>query len=142
LPFAWVNLRHGVFRNESVFETNTAAAGSFTIEMGILSRLTGDSAFEHYARASLRALWALRTPLGLFGTALDMSQGHWLDSHGGIGASGDSFYEYLLKAHILFGAGQHPFTSCGQSWWLAAWHICISMQKDSGQHYDQGELPG
>ena len=28
--------------NESVFETNTAAVGSFTIEMGLLSRLTGE----------------------------------------------------------------------------------------------------
>ena len=37
-----MNLRHGIFANESVFETNTAAAGSFTVEMGILSRLTGE----------------------------------------------------------------------------------------------------
>ena len=47
----------------------------------------------------------MRTPLGLFGTALDMSTGDWLDPHGGIGASADSLYEYLLKAHILFGEG-------------------------------------
>ena len=47
----------------------------------------------------------MRTPLGLFGTALDMRQGVWLDNNGGIGASADSFYEYLLKAYILFGGG-------------------------------------
>ena len=41
LPYAWVNLRHGVFRNETEVETNTAACGSFTIEMGVLSRLAG-----------------------------------------------------------------------------------------------------
>lgn len=41
LPYAWVNLRHGVFSNETEVETNTAACGSFTIEMGVLSRLTG-----------------------------------------------------------------------------------------------------
>lgn len=41
LPYAWVNLRHGVFQNETEVETNTAACGSFTIEMGVLSRLTG-----------------------------------------------------------------------------------------------------
>lgn len=41
LPFPWVNLRHGVPANETVFETNTAAVGSFSIEMGVLSRLTG-----------------------------------------------------------------------------------------------------
>jgi hypothetical protein len=36
-----VNLKHGVFKNETEFETNTAACGSFIIEMGVLSRLTG-----------------------------------------------------------------------------------------------------
>ena len=153
LPFPWVNLRHGVHANETVFETNTAAVGSFSIEMGVLSRLTGmtpqpssmcmihepfldpkhaqpvsnplvypvprisdglgitercvpagQPIFERCARQALRALWRMRTPLGLFGTSLDMMQGMWLDNNGGIGASADSFYEYLLKAHILFGA--------------------------------------
>ncbi len=37
------------------------------------------------------------------GTSLDMTYGVWLDNNGGIGASADSFYEYLLKAYILFG---------------------------------------
>ena len=41
MPYPWVNLRHGVHANETVFETNTAAVGSFSIEMGLLSRLTG-----------------------------------------------------------------------------------------------------
>lgn len=59
--------------------------------------------FELAARASLRRLWSMRTPLGLFGTALDMRRAAWLDHNGGIGASADSFYEYLIKAYILFG---------------------------------------
>ena len=41
MPYPWVNLRHGMHANETVFETNTAAVGSFSIEMGLLSRLTG-----------------------------------------------------------------------------------------------------
>jgi hypothetical protein len=64
----------------------------------------GKPIFERCARQALRALWRMRTPLGLFGTSLDMMQGIWLDNNGGIGASADSFYEYLLKAYILFGA--------------------------------------
>ena len=64
----------------------------------------GQPIFERCARQALRALWRMRTPLGLFGTSLDMMQGIWLDNNGGIGASADSFYEYLLKAYILFGA--------------------------------------
>ena len=53
MPFPWVNLRHGVLANESVFETNTAAVGSFTIEMGLLSRLTGKA---------LKIMYLLWTP--------------------------------------------------------------------------------
>lgn len=42
IPYAWVNLRHGVGAEElTVQETNTAAVGSFTLEFGLLSRLTG-----------------------------------------------------------------------------------------------------
>ena len=64
----------------------------------------GRPEFESCAKIALRTLWGMRTPLGLFGTALDMRQSIWLDNNGGIGASADSFYEYLLKAYILFGS--------------------------------------
>ncbi len=63
--------------------------------------------FEYHAKRSLQVLWSMRTPLGLFGTALDMQRAVWLDPNGGIGASADSFYEYLLKAYILFGEASH-----------------------------------
>jgi mannosidase alpha-like ER degradation enhancer 1 len=45
IPFAWVNLRHGVRAGETA-ETNTAACGSLVLELGQLSRLTGDTRFE------------------------------------------------------------------------------------------------
>ena len=42
IPYAWVNLRHGMGDAElAVQETNTAAVGSYTLELGVLSRLTG-----------------------------------------------------------------------------------------------------
>ena len=63
----------------------------------------GQPEYEHAARRSLYRLWSMRTPLGLFGTSLDMTTASWLGSQGGIGASVDSFYEYLLKAYVLFG---------------------------------------
>ena len=44
MPYAWVNLRHGIGAEElAIMETNTAAVGSLTLEMGLLSRLTGMS---------------------------------------------------------------------------------------------------
>ena len=71
--------------------------------VGVGRMHAGIPQFEFYAKRSLRVLWSMRTPLGLFGTALDMNKAVWLDNNGGIGASADSFYEYLLKAYILFG---------------------------------------
>ena len=45
IPYAWVNLRHGMGPEElAIQETNTAAVGSLTLEMGLLSRLTGTKA--------------------------------------------------------------------------------------------------
>ena len=65
--------------------------------------VSGQPDYELAARRSLHRLWSMRTPLGLFGTSLDMTTATWLDNNGGIGASADSFYEYLLKAYVLFG---------------------------------------
>lgn len=45
----------------------------------------------------------MRSPLDLIGTSIDMTQGVWNNRMGGTGAGIDSFYEYLLKAYILFG---------------------------------------
>lgn len=47
LPYAWVNLRHGVgVEEQRIEETNAAAVGSFTIELGLLSRLTGNQCWH------------------------------------------------------------------------------------------------
>lgn len=59
--------------------------------------------FEDAAVRALERLWAMRSPLGLLGSSLDMAQATWKDASGGIGASSDSFFEYLLKAYVLLG---------------------------------------
>ena len=68
----------------------------------------GNPVFEDAAVRALERLWAMRSPLNLLGSSLDMVQGQWKDASGGIGASSDSFYEYLLKAYILFGEDPFP----------------------------------
>ena len=80
----------------------------FTALLGMCA--PGQPEYEHAARRSLYRLWSMRTPLGLFGTSLDMTTASWLSSQGGIGASADSFYEYLLKAYVLF--GRRFLTAC------------------------------
>ncbi|XP_051136813.1 alpha-mannosidase I MNS5 isoform X2 [Andrographis paniculata] len=102
LPYAWINLKYGVMENETT-ETSTSGCGSLILEMGALSRLTGDPRFEFAALRALRKLWSMRSSLNLLGTILDVETGEWIEYSSGIGAGVDSFYEYVLKAHLLFG---------------------------------------
>ncbi|KNZ61589.1 hypothetical protein VP01_1381g3 [Puccinia sorghi] len=71
IPYARVNLRHGVVSGEGT-ETCTAGAGSLLLEFATLSRLLGDPMYEE-----------------------------WSYGVSSIGAGIDSFYEYILKSHIL-----------------------------------------
>ncbi|KAL4283087.1 hypothetical protein GQ457_16G024100 [Hibiscus cannabinus] len=102
LPYAWINLKYGVIENETT-ETSTSGCGSLILEMGALSRLTGDPRYESAALRALRKLWSMRSSLNLLGTTLDVTTGEWIEYSSGIGAGVDSFYEYLCKAYILFG---------------------------------------
>ncbi|WOL06539.1 alpha-mannosidase I MNS5 isoform X4 [Canna indica] len=105
LPYAWINLKYGVMENETT-ETSTSGCGSLILEMGALSRLSGDPRFEAAALRALRKLWSMRSPLNLLGTNLDVVTGEWIEYSSGIGAGVDSFYEYLLKAYVLFGSDE------------------------------------
>lgn len=60
--------------------------GSLILEMGALSRLTGDPRFETAALHALRKLWSMRSSLNLLGTALDVETGEWIEYSSGIGA--------------------------------------------------------
>ncbi|XP_027331674.1 alpha-mannosidase I MNS5 [Abrus precatorius] len=102
LPYAWINLKYGVMENETT-ETSTSGCGSLILEMGALSKMTGDPIYESVALRALRKLWSMHSSLKLFGTTLDVATGQWIEYSSGIGAGVDSFYEYLLKAYILFG---------------------------------------
>ncbi|XP_040377359.1 alpha-mannosidase I MNS5 isoform X1 [Oryza brachyantha] len=106
LPYAWINLKYGVMENETT-ETSTSGCGSLILEMGALSRLTGDSRYEAAALRALRKLWNMRSSLNLVGTTLDVLTGKWIEYSSGIGAGVDSFYEYLIKAYFLFGSEEY-----------------------------------
>eukprot|EP00271_Cylindrocystis_brebissonii_P003779 TRINITY_DN15030_c0_g1_i1.p1 TRINITY_DN15030_c0_g1~~TRINITY_DN15030_c0_g1_i1.p1 ORF type:complete len:590 (-),score=76.24 TRINITY_DN15030_c0_g1_i1:830-2599(-) len=106
IPYAWVNLKHGVREGETG-ESSTAGCGSLILEFGMLSRLTGNPIFEDAALLALRKLWSMRSPLNLVGTTLDVRSGQWLQHSSGIGAGVDSFYEYLAKAHFIFGGDEY-----------------------------------
>ncbi|KAL6548347.1 Alpha-mannosidase I mns4 [Orobanche gracilis] len=113
IPFGSVNLMHGVDENESKAKplsiTSTAGGGTLTLEFGVLSRLTNDPIFEQVTKNAVLGLWARRSGINLVGAHIDVFSGEWTQKDAGIGTSIDSFYEYLLKAYILFGDEEYLF---------------------------------
>ncbi|CAM9607791.1 unnamed protein product, partial [Laminaria digitata] len=83
-------------------DTCSAAAGTFLVEFGALSRLTGDPSFEAAARRAVAALWERRSPLSLIGGGISGTTGRWKSTSASVGAGTDSFYEYLQKSATLF----------------------------------------
>lgn len=63
----------------------------------------GNPVYETAAVKAVSRLWSMRSPLNLVASSLNMHAGYWNDRVGGTGAGADSFYEYLLKAYVLFG---------------------------------------
>ncbi|CAN1156914.1 Alpha-mannosidase I MNS4 [Linum perenne] len=108
IPFGSVNLLHGVDEHESKI-TSTAGGGTLTLEFGVLSQLTDDPIFEQVTKNSVRGLWARRSRLNLVGAHINIFTGEWTQKDAGIGTSIDSFYEYLLKAYLLFGDEEYLF---------------------------------
>ncbi|EMC99768.1 glycoside hydrolase family 47 protein [Baudoinia panamericana UAMH 10762] len=142
LPYPRVNLRHGIpfYRDaeegvcrldgtssnpRDITETCSAGAGSLVLEFSTLSRLTGDTRFEHLAKTAFWAVWNRRSAVGLIGGGIDAESGQWtMPPLAGIGAGIDSFFEYALKSSILLSG--LPFDTNntalhGPSSFLQAW---------------------
>ncbi|KAH8300608.1 hypothetical protein KR044_011992, partial [Drosophila immigrans] len=100
MPYGTVNLRYGVPNGETSV-TCTAGVGTFLIEFGTLSRLTGNSIYEEVALQAIYALWERRSSIGLFGNHIDVQSGRWTALDSGIGAGVDSLFEYLVKGAML-----------------------------------------
>ncbi|XP_076471092.1 ER degradation-enhancing alpha-mannosidase-like protein 2 [Babylonia areolata] len=101
MPYGTVNLRYGVPKGETTV-TCTAGVGTFIVEFGALSRLTGDPVFEKVAMRAIRALWKHRSAIGLLGNHVDVATGKWTALDSGIGGGVDSYFEYLVKGSFMF----------------------------------------
>jgi ER degradation enhancer, mannosidase alpha-like 2 len=101
MPYGTVNLKYGVPEGETPI-TCTAGIGTFIVEFGALSRLTGDPIFEEVAMNALHSLFNHRSSkTGLFGNHIDVQSGIWTAQDAGIGAGVDSYFEYLVKGSIM-----------------------------------------
>jgi mannosidase alpha-like ER degradation enhancer 2 len=99
MPYRFVNLRTGATRDP---ENNPAEIGTLILELGTLSRLTGDSRYYDAAKRGHLAVFERHSEIGLPGTVIDVTSGEWLNRESHISGRIDSYYEYMLKAAILF----------------------------------------
>ena len=101
IPYGTVNLIGGIPKDETTV-ASLAGGGTLSLEMELLGRLTGNKEYGRAAKLAARALWMRRSPRGLFGKHICTHRGEWHETLSGIGSNSDSFYEYLIKHHILF----------------------------------------
>jgi len=99
MPYVYVNLKTGAVRGEL---TNPAEVGTLLIELGTLSKLTGKSIYYERAKRAVVELYNRRSPIGLVGSTINVKTGQWTDPVSHISGGIDSYYEYLLKAWLLF----------------------------------------
>jgi Glycosyl hydrolase family 47 len=99
MPYVFVNLKTGAVRGEI---SNPAEIGTLLLEFGTLSKLTGKPIYYDKAKRALVELYNRRSPIGLVGSAINVETGAWTDRSSHISGGIDSYYEYLLKASLLF----------------------------------------
>ena len=100
IPYRFVNLKTGKVRGEI---SNPAETGTLLIEFGTLSKLTRNPIFYDKAKRALVETYNRRSAIGLVGTRINVETGKWTNTGSHISAEIDSYYEYLLKAWLLFG---------------------------------------
>lgn len=99
VPYYWVNLKTGAVKGEKV---NVAEAGTYLLEMGILSHFSKNPVYYQKAKRSTQAIFDRRSPLDLIGQDINVETGEWLNTSSHICAGIDSYYEYLYKGWVLF----------------------------------------
>jgi len=132
IPYGTVNMRNGVQKDETSI-SSAACAGTLLLEFGTLSRLSGQPVYERVAKRSLLALWARRSEMGLVGGHIDIKTGEWTHKDSGVGTSVDSYFEYLIKGHLM--TGEYEYLIMFQQAYGAAkaylsrhpWYVDVNM---------------
>ncbi|CAJ1930189.1 unnamed protein product [Cylindrotheca closterium] len=101
IPYGTVNLLSGIPLDETTI-ASLAGGGTLSLEMELLSRLTGNMEYGKAAKLAARALWVRSSQFNTFGKHICTQRGQWTESLSGIGSNSDSFYEYLVKHYVLF----------------------------------------
>jgi mannosidase alpha-like ER degradation enhancer 2 len=134
MPYVYVNLKTGAVRGE---ESNPAEVGTLLLEFGTLSKLTGKSIYYENAKRAVVELYNRRSPIGLVGSMINIKTGQWTDPVSHISGGIDSYYEYLLKAWLLF-----DDQDCERMWKasMAAVNKYLADQAPTGFWYSQSNM--
>lgn len=134
MPYEYVNLRTGAVRGKV---SNPAEVGSMLIEYGMLSKLTGKQEYYDKAKRAVVALYQRQSKIGLVGNGINVETGEWTGTTAGIMGGIDSYYEYLLKAAVLF----HD-EDCERMWTASFTAIqkYLADQRPDGLWYGQADM--
>jgi len=134
MPYVNVNLKTGAVRGE---ETNPAEIGTLLLEFGTLSKLTGKPVYYEKAKRAVVELYNRRSPIGLVGSTINVKTGAWTHTTSHISGGIDSYYEYLLKAWLLFGD-----KDCERMWKasIAALNKYVADEAPTGFWYSQVDM--
>ncbi len=134
MPYRYVNLQTGKIRDSI---NNPAEIGTALLEFGTLSKLTGKVVYYDKPKKAITALFARRSRAGLMGTWLNVETGEWTNSTAHIGGAIDSYYEYLIKAWLLFDDRE-----CLEMWQthIAAINLHLADTVNGGLWYGQSDM--
>jgi hypothetical protein len=99
MPYRYVNLQNGELRDSI---NNPAEIGTLILEFGMLSKLTENSVYYDKAKHAIAEVFNRRSKIGLVGTQINVETGEWTNTDSHISGMIDSYYEYLIKAYLLF----------------------------------------
>ncbi|XP_042230431.1 mannosyl-oligosaccharide alpha-1,2-mannosidase IA-like [Homarus americanus] len=107
IPYALINVANGIAKNYAWASGGSSILsefGTLHLEFVYLSDISGDPVFREKVMRIRDVIRKTERPDGLYPNYMNPKTGKWGQRHTSIGALGDSFYEYLIKAYIQSGA--------------------------------------
>ena len=134
MPYVNVNLKTG---KTSGADSNPAEIGTLLLEFGALAKLTHKDVYYAKAKRALVELYRRHSRLGLPGESINVETGEWTGPASHIGGGIDSYYEYLLKAWLLFGD-----EDCHRMWLetIAAVNRTVADETPTGLWYGEVDM--
>ncbi|XP_045446919.1 mannosyl-oligosaccharide alpha-1,2-mannosidase IA [Melitaea cinxia] len=103
LPYALINPSNKANRQYHWAGANSilSEVGTLHMEFTYLSDVTGKEVYRQKVDRIREVLHNIQKPDGLYPNYINPRTGQWGQRHTSLGALGDSFYEYLLKAWLV-----------------------------------------